>query len=559
MADHKLDSCLAIAERYGMQEIAGFAERQKEELARAPFTVGILGNNHTAMALLADLTGMEELEGITANRSFFIELREGDEAACFTVDGESEQRIPLSEMKEELEETVSLDSEETLPALRFRLSAAPDRAVRGVRLLAAGSAEEYRDIRLQDMLLAADELCMALSASRLLAMEERRLIRKEELPVGAYFLTGMSQVMEEEGKQDVLRQLVSFVGGDGENVIRTDDREKLQNLRSVWENRSLDAENVARKRRERLEQEVCGRTRERLNSLKADRERSLRETQELTAHLEAASGGLPAGREQTVRYIRMYYLEEMKTELQSELVRFHSELRENIKAGIEEEDDIRQLQNALAGYIMGEWETFIGETLKGRLEAAAARIDADIDGYIGQNVEKTLRQYLSAEEYGSLEALLRGQQERAGFTAQDEDLKMSGAGVLFDRNRTGTVAGLLPKCVMAAGGIALLCSSFIPGALMVLIGYQMNSGAQEAAKDRLLQEGREISDRCLKEVREKMGQAFAEMESAADGLVSDCYGALQERLSAVLKELKKDASDQKEKLDQLEAELRQIG
>ena len=559
MADNKLESCLAIAERYGMREIAGFAERQKEELERAPFTVGIIGNNHTAMALLADLTGMEELEGIAANRSYFIEILEGDEAACFTEDGEEEKRIPLSEMKEELEKTVSLDSEEKLPALRFRLYAAPDRAVSGVRLLAAGSAEEYRDIRLQDMQLAADELCMALSASRLLAMEERRLIRKEELPVGTYFLTGMSKVMEEEGRQDVLRQLVSFVGGDGENVIRTDDREKLRQLRSVWENRSMDAEDIVRKRRERLEKEVCKSAVNRLNSLKAESERSLKEAQDLISHLENASGGLTAGREQTVRYIRMYYLEEMKTELQSELVSFHSELRENIKAGIEEEDDIRQLQNALAGYIMGEWETFIGETLKGRLEAAAARIDADIDGYIGQNAERALRQYLSEDEYNSLEDLLKGQQERAGFTAQDEDLKMSGAGVLFERNRTGTITGFLPKCVMAAGGIALLCSSFIPGALMMLIGYQMNSGAQEAAKERLLQEGREISDKCLKEVREKMGQAFAEMESAADGLVSDCYDALQERLSAVLKELRKDASDQKEKLDQLETEIRQIG
>lgn len=559
MADNKLESCLAIAERYGMQEIAGFAGQQKEELERAPFTVGIIGNNHTAMALLADLTGMEELEGITANRSFLIELLEGDETACCIEDGESEKRIPLSEMKEELEETVSLDSEETLPILRFRLYAAPDRAIRGVRLLAAGSSEEYRDICLQDMLLETDELCMALSASRLLAMEERRLIRKDELPVGVYFLTGMSKVVEEEGRQDVLRQLISFVGGDGENVIRTDDREKLRQMRSAWENRSLDTEKVVQKRRERLEKEVCGQTRERLNSLKAESERSLREAQDLIRHLEDASGGLTAGREQTVRYIRMYYLEEMKTESQSELVRFHSELRENIKAGIEEEDDIRQLQNALAGYIMGEWETFIGETLKGRLETAAARIDADIDGYIGQNVEGTLLQYLSAEEYSSLEDLMRGQQERAGFTAQDEDLKMSGAGVLFDRKRTGTITGLLPKCVMAAGGIALLCSSFIPGALMVLIGYQMNSGAQDAAKDRLLQEGREISDRCLKEVREKMSQAFAEMESAAGRLVSDCYDALQERLSAVLEELKKNASDQKEKLDQLETDIRQIG
>lgn len=53
---------------------------------------------------------------------------------------------------------------------------------------------------------------------------------------------------------------------------------------------------------------------------------------------------------------------------------------------------------------------------------------------------------------------------------------------------------IIAKCVAAAGGVALLCSVFLPGALMIFMGYQMNSGAKETAKEKLLQEGWEMSD-----------------------------------------------------------------
>lgn len=557
MEDNKLDNYLAIAERQGMQDIIKFAENQMKTTRGAPFTVGIIGNNFIIIPLLSELIEKTELEGILASRSFFMEILEGDETACFRLDEQENKKISFLEMQDDLEKTVSLDSEEELPVLHLRMTVA-DWKIKGVRLLAIGSAEEFRDIQWQEAAFLMDECCMVLSASRLLAIEERSFIREGEVPVNTYILTGMQQIMEEEWRNDVLRQLISFIGGNGENVIRADDRESMQILRSSWENKCRDTDAIEKKRRETLEQSICRRIEHNLEGMKSAYQSDGKKIQDMTDHLAKAYSVLPSHKEQTVRYIRMYYLEEMKSQLQSELIGFNSKLRQDIKTGIDEENDIKQLQNALAGYIMGEWETFIREALKKRMDDTALRIDAEIEDYIGRNVEKLLRQFLSGEEYSNLENLLKGRLEKNNISTQSGNIEMDGSGVLFNSGKKSSFSELLPKCVMAAGGIALLCSSFIPGVLMVFMGYQMNLGAKDAAKDKLLQEGREISDKCLKEIQDKMQQAFADMEKDTAELVSDCYDTVLERLFAILEDFKESGSGMKEKLAQIETEIQQL-
>lgn len=558
MADNKMDTYMAAAERYGMQDVIELAESRRKAMENAPFTVGLVGNHFKIIPLLAELTGITELDGISACRSFFMEIVEGEETACFQSDGLGSVKMTFQEMKDVLEESSSLDSEEELPVYRVRLTVAGWK-IKGVRLLVIGSATDFRDIRWQEVTPLMDECCMTLSASRLLSMEERSLIRKGEVPVNIYILTDMQQILEKEGRNDVLRQLISFIGGNGENIVRADERERMQDLCAIWENKSMDADTVAKRRLEILQETVCRQLKYNLESIKSLYQSDGKKIQDMINHLVKAYGELPSYKERTTRYIRMYYLEEMKSELESELVRFHTKLRQDLKIGIEEESDIKQLQNALAGYIAGEWETFLGETLKTCLEDTALRIDTEIESYISQNVETLLKQYLSREEYGDLKSLIVGQFEKNDIFPQDGTMEMDGNDVLFDSSRKNLFSGLLPKCVMVAGGAALLCSAVLPGALMIFMGYQMNSGAKEAAKEKLLQEGREMSGQCLKEVQKKMQEAFMNMEKDVAKLVEDCYDTVMNRLVSMLEEFKKDDADMQKKVARIEAEIQELG
>lgn len=557
MADNKMDTYMAAVERYGLQDVIQLAESRRKVMENAPFTVGLVGNNFKIIPLLTALTGIAELSGISARRSFVMEVMEGEETACFQSDGQEAGKMMFQEMKDALEESSSLDSEEELSVLHVRLTAA-DWKMKGVRLLAIGSAADFRDIPWQEVSLLMDECCMALSAVRLLSMEERSLIRKGEVPVNAYILTDMRQIPEEEGRNDVLRQLISFIGGNGENVVRDDDRERMQNLCAIWESKSRDESTVAKMRLETLEKVVCRRLECNLENIKQAYKNDGKRIQDMTNHLAKAYGELPSYKERTARHIRMYYLEEIKSELESELIRFHAKLRQDLKTGIDEENDIKQLQNALAGYILGEWEGFLGETLKSRLEDTARRIDTEIENYIGQNVEELLRKFLSGEEYGDLKSLIEGQFGENSILPQGGNMEMNGDGVLFDSSGNHSFSGLLPKCVMAAGGLALLCSALLPGALMVFMGYQMNSGAKEAAKEKLLQEGRKMSDQCLKEVQKKMQEAFADMERDAAKLTADCYDTVMNRLVSMLEGFKEDDAGIQKKVSQIESEIQEL-
>ena len=73
MADNKMDTYMATAERYGMRDVIELAESRKKAMD-APFTVGFVGNYFGIIPLLADLTGITELDGISAHRSFFMEI-----------------------------------------------------------------------------------------------------------------------------------------------------------------------------------------------------------------------------------------------------------------------------------------------------------------------------------------------------------------------------------------------------------------------------------------------------------------------------------------------------
>lgn len=554
MADSKMDTYMAVAKKYGMQDVIELAESQRKAMENTPFTVGLVGNNFKIIPLLAALTGIAELDGILARRSFFLKVTEGEETACFQPDGQEGGKMTFQEMKGVLEESGSLDSEEELPMIHICLTVAGWK-IKGVRLLAIGSAADFRDIRWQEVTFFMDECCMALSASRLLSMEERSLIRKGEVPVNTYILTDMQQIPEEEGRNDVLRQLISFVGGNGENVVRADDRVRMRDLCRIWESASLDPDTIANRRMEMLEEIVCRRLEYNLESLKSLYQSDGKKIQNMVNHLSKAYGELPSYKERTTRHIRMYYLEEIKSELDSELIRFHAKLRQDLKTGIDEENDIKQLQNALAGYILGEWEGFLSETLKVRLEDTALHIDTEIESYISQNVETLLQQYLGKEEYNNLKRLIAGQFEGNGIFPLDGGMEMNGNTMLFDNGGNRSVSGLLPKCVMAAGGVAILCSAFLPGALMVFMGYQMNNGAKDVAKEKLLQEGREMSDRCFKEVQKKTQVAFTDMEKDVAKLVEDCYDTVMNRLVSILEGFKKDDSGMQEKMAQIEVEM----
>lgn len=553
----KMDKYLEIAENYGMQDIKEFAKSREKTITNIPFTVGIIGNQFKLLTFLAELTGITELKGLRAYRSFSMEITEGKDTACFCLDEQKKRRISFEEMRSSMEASTLLESEERLPLFSISLTVV-DWKLKGVRLLVIGSVCNYEDVSLEKMMFEMDRCCMVLSATRLLAMEERKLIKKYKNNIHIYILADMKQV-NKENQDAVNRQLLSFVGENGGMVVRDDQEEALQKLREMWEGENRNEKETVRRRTEALEEAVHRRLIDHLEKAESVYRYDEKKIQDMIGHLAKAYEELPSYKERTTRYIQMYYLEEIKLEMESELLRFDTELQADIRAGIEEEKDIKQLQDTLAGYIMGEWENFLSGTLQSRMENAAYRMDGEIENCIQQNVEDLLCMHLSADEYKELEKLLEMQFGNSGISIRGDGMEMDENEILFDAGEKKTFYGLLPKCVMAAGGVAILCSAFLPGALMLCAGYKMNISAGEAAKEKLLQEGGKMTKQCMEEVRKKLQEAFENMQKSTEELVSDCYDTVMNRLITILEDFRKNDADKKEKAMKIERDLEKLG
>lgn len=548
MYEEYISHCVSLARDYNCGELEGCISAMQLRAQGEELAIGIVGNEFTVPVLLRGLFPQSEVGHVS--RSFRLDVEWGEETECFQLRPEGgESRISQERLRDVLLADPFLDGEgSTYHAPFCGRMTVTEESLKGLRLILIASAHDFEDFVWEELLPELDLCCVALSASKLLSKAERELARgRLEGKSPMYLLTGMEQVQEAD-REKILEVLHAFTEEAQTEVL--DRPEKFYGLWEVWR-AMLPALPEAKTARMRS---VCAYGGRKLAQVLEEREKLLQmdgqEVAHIVGNLSRAYQDLPGRKGKTMRYIHRY-LEELKTSVNIELVHFNVEFRQRLKEGIEEEPDIRQLQEALSGFVAGSWEEFWRETCEPKLRNQADKMDHSIRDHIYQQLDSLLKQYLTAEEYQELELILRGGYDVAAPT------EVHYSGVTLDQmpEERKVFSRLLPGCFFVAGGVALLSSLFLPGLALLLAGWDMRGKLSAEQKEQLYADGVAMSDQCLTKLQEQMENGFKTMDQDMRRTVEEHYDHVMNQLVSILERYRASGESNRERIAQIETEL----
>lgn len=543
-----ISHCISLARNYNCGELENTILSMQLRIQGEKLTIGIVGNEFTVPILLRGL--FPKLEVGRISRSFRLDVEWGEETECFQLWPEGgESRISQEKLRDALLEDPFLEGEDSTYHAPFcgRMTVTEE-SLKELRLILIASAHDFDDFVWEELLPELDLCCVALSASKLLSKTERELARdrlNDKKPM--YLLTGMEQVQKADQKK-ILEVLHTFTKEAQTEVL--DSPEKFSGLWETWR-AMLPALPEAKMARIRS---VCAYAGLKLAQVLEEQKKLLQmdgqEVARLVGNLSRAYQDLPDRKGKTMRYSHRY-LEELKTSINTELVHFNAEFRQCLKEGIEEESDIRQLQEALSGFVAGSWEEFWKETCEPKLRNQADKMDQSIRDHIYHQLDSLLKQYLTAEEYQELELILRG-----GYNvATSAGIYYSG--VMLDQMPEERKAffRLLPGCFFVAGGVALLSSLFLPGLALLLAGWDMRGKLSAEQKEQLYANGVAMSDQCLTKLQEQIENGFKTIDQDMRKTVEEHYDLVMNQLVNILERYKAGDESSRERIAQIGTEL----
>ncbi len=540
-----ISRCIGLARDYNCGELAEAISTMQLKAQKEELTVGIIGNEFAVPVFLRGF--FSKLEVGRAARSFCLEAEWGSETECINIQPEGgESPISQEELRDALLVEPFLKREDNTPPIPFYGRIKVDEEfLKGLRLTLIASAHDFEDFPWKELLPELDLCCVILSASKLLSKAERELVLgklREKKPL--YLLTGIDQVQEAD-REKVLDVLHTFTGEARVEVL--DAPEKFAGLWELW--RSMLPE-LPEAKTVRM-QSVCSYGSQKLAEVLEGERKLLQVDSEELSHivgnLSRAYQDLPDRKGRTARYIHRQ-LEELKTDVDLDLVHFNVEFRQHLKEGIEEESDIRQLQDALPSFVAGSWEEFWKETCEPKLRGQADKMDQSIREHICQQLDSLLNQYLTAEEYQELELILR---------AKDDPLEIHYDGLTVGQTPEAhkTFSRLLPRCFFVVGGVALLSNLFLPGLALVLAGWEMRGKLSSEQKEQLYADGVAMSNECLAKLQEQMESGFKTINQDMRKTVEEHYDHLMNHLVNILERYRASGESKRERSAQIEAAL----
>lgn len=548
MYNEYISHCVSLARDCNCEELADSILSMQSRTQGEELTVGIIGNEFTIPVILRSL--LPELEVGYVSRSFRLEVEWGEKTECFQFRPENEEScVSQDRLRDALLAESLLDEDDSSYRApfcgRITMTAEP---LKGLRLILIVSVHDFEDFAWEELLPELDLCCVVLSASKLLSQAERELARNRlEGKSLMYLLTGMEQVQEAD-REKVMEVLCSFTGGARTEVL--DTPEKFSGLWEIWR-AVLPTLPEAKMARMEL---VCAYGRRKLASVLEDQKKLVQmdgaEVGRIIRNLSRAYQDLPNRKGRTVRYIHRC-LEELKTNVNLELVHFNVEFRQHLKEGIDEEPDIRRLQEALSGFVAGSWEEFWKENCEPKLRDQADKMDQLIQEHIYQQLESLLKQYLTVEEYQELELILRDRYD----AAEPAGIRYSGVTPNQTSEGLGAFSRLLPGCFFVVGGLALLSNLFLPGLALVLAGWDMRGKLSAEQKEQIYADGTAMSDQCLTKLQEQMETGFKTIEQDMCRTVEEHYDHVMNQLVSILERYKADDESNRKQIDQIEAAL----
>lgn len=459
------------------------------------------------------------------NRGYRCSVNYGDKQECFMV--KDCERIEVTEqtLAEMLSTMDQVNSTHTACEIYL-----PNPMLKGIRINVMASAEDYEDVEWDKLSMQMDVCCFTLTATALLSMCERTALRRGILPDMTGFVGAVAtqyDLILDNDKESVENSLESFFQGKVP-VFRLPDTD-TDMLKAALADLTGRKEELARAREARtsalLLKKAGNMASMQIDAISADGELLEEAVQLVTEKTKA----LPARQEAACRRARMRYTSGMKIEVTTEISSFNQKLREQMKADIENSDNIEELQELLPRYISDLWNQELENTRR-MISTAVSNMAEGLGDYIAKDIREYITDGANAEISG------------LALTVSDLYSKpdtIDGESFNFELSKDKTN---IKKYGAIASGVALILLSHpIIGLTVAVFGSRYFKKEEHARflqtnKQALLSAAGEMCDKAYDEAVTALDKSFAFIESELSNRIENCY---QKVLSSMIKALNK--------------------
>lgn len=503
-------------------------------------SVGVFGEGNAVIQLLVDLFGLEELNDVLFPGAFQLKILHGEEKKYCSLENDTETTLSQHELIEKLSDTGGLDTTDTVFHGNIYL---PDYKLKDVEVNAYTLGESIDERKL----IQTDVCVVVLSASRMLSIKERALIKNPLCKKHCFFIGDIDKLQVEE--RDQVIDLLAPYTKNGEKYYVLPCREFTGSVFSNW----VQLLNVEMNRQEAVDAYYKPKIAELIQKQIEDAVNRKDLIKGLLQHMESAKKSLPEYKTRAVRYINTHYIEGLKTNTSSDIISFYERLNQSIVDGVKEERNVKELQEELPHYIAGEWTEYIDKNLSVRLNKQLDDISPAIEVYINEKVAQFLEEILTQEEFNYLNELVR-KGISDGQISDHQASNISGNNPL-DKRESTTVRQVLPKCLIALGGIAVLTSSFIPGALLILAGFKGNKDAVDDMQEELIEAGKKLNHEYLKEAQGNLEELMKQIRISTELTSERCFTDVVDSLLNIISGYREDLQSLEEMINGLNADL----
>lgn len=506
-----------------------------------PVQVSLIGQpQQNLFGILNELAGdMADLNH-PLYRSFRCTISFGEEKVCVFHNGKMTDTT-VSDLAQMLSQ---FDNAATPVLCEIHL---PCESLKNVNLRLLSSGKDYADVDWEQVLIESDYCYFTLTATALLSMCERKVLRNhllQEMPEQLGILTINDHLILSADRGDIDASLDRFFKGQVPVFSTTqEDFSLLAEMEKL-------ASNLADYRKSRGERSLRLCLKKAIHQLNLQVQVLSEDSEALEdalAILEEKARALPSHMKTASRRARMQYTSQMKMDITEQASNFYQALKEQLRKDLENRKDIAELQNVLPGYISSQWENEITQ-LQMYLEQQVALmqgglqdyIEGDIRSYIESGVDMAMADYIFC---------LTNMYGNKSIVSQTPDFTFEGETNVFKSLLSSGQTTLMT----AAVGILILSHPLL-GAGAALIGLNKQ-------KQKLLAENRqgllEAADKMSKELFDQvvvnLDNTVTSLEGNLNATVETCYQKIMDTMVQALTSRKHDQNSYADKLEQLNA------
>lgn len=511
------DSYINLMEKYQLIDIKNEYDKLIDFAKTRQISGIIIGEPKPLLNLIADLFDISDLKSIMFPIGFNIKFLYSENTAFGIYNSNSVETISFEDFSEKIQDFSSIeDTNNTFNGIIYSNNS----ILQNITINAITISNNLE----QTLLLNSDSYIMALSATHLLSIKERNFIRNSNIKNKVFTVYHLDKIHNDE-VENIKNLLVPY--NDNNSSVFYAPLSK-QNIDSIF-NAICNIDNLNINRTERICEFLKPKIKKQISDMLTSNDVKLKSNKNTIVNINQILSSLNEYQDKTVRYISTNYIDSIKQNTLSCLLNFYEQMNQNIKIGIDEEKNLKKLESEIPNFIASCWSDFVDNTLNNCLEDNIFKITPSINSYTDDKIDFLLKDIEKEPEYKKIkQAIFNIIIEKM---VNKYSLNQHQVGTTSSKDNGIELRKVLPKCLMALGGVIMISSSFIPGALLLAAGFQGDREACQEIRADLIKQGKNLNLNYLKEVQNSLDMILSKIDTELSNIIKQCYKEISNILS----------------------------